>query len=391
MYQFADTADPSARDPMNRSMMAMARTASRTSPLAVRLLLLSALGILLSLLWDFSWESTVGIDVICSPPHLATYLSVALGGLVALSLGVANTRRIDERASAVRIGKCYAPLGAWVVAWGTCAFAGAMIFDRWWQSGYGLAAGIWHPPQIVKVSAFFAVFIGVMLFCSRHDFCFLIAGGLLLAMINVTSIALTYPNRQHTAAFYLFGCAVYPLALASVAVAGRSRFSATFAALFHLAVICLAVWSLPLVPAKPQAAPIYNALDHLMPPPFPLLLVAPAFTMDLLLRWFPGREQRFGNLRRAGESGLAFFVVFILVQWRFAQFLLTPSAENWFFAGGGRHWPFFLKIDAPSRVAFWKIGNDQLTLERGLAAAGCAILATWIGLSFGAWMRRLQR
>ena len=154
--------------------------------------------------------------------------------------------------------------------------------------------------------------------------------------------------------------------------------------------MCLAIWVLQLVPAKPLVAPIYNALDHLMPPPFPLLLAAPALAMDVLLRWFPGREQRFQDWRRAGECGLAFFAIFILVQWHFAQFLLTPAADNWFFAGGGRHWPFFLKIDPHLRTAFWKM-EDEFTLARGLVAAGFAVLSTRAGLWLGAWMKRLQR
>ena len=357
---------------------------------AAWLLLLAAAGIPLSLLWDFSWESTVGIDLVWAPPHVATYLSVALGGAVALWLIFATTLNADARALGVRIGKYHAPLGAWVIAWGACAFAVATLFDRWWQSSYGLAAGIWHPPQILKACAFFAMLTGAVLFCARRGFCFIISGGLLLAMMSVASLTLAYPNRQHGAAFYQLACGIFPLVLAALAVSGGSRFSATLAALTHLTMMCLAVWLLPLIPAKPQVAPIYHALDHLMPPPFPLLLVAPALAMDALLRWFPGREQRFQDWRRAGEAGLAFFVIFFAVQWHFAQFLLTPAADNGFFAGGGMHWPFFLKIDAHSRISFWKM-DDDFTLARGLIAAGFAILSARIGLSLGAWIKRLQR
>ena len=375
---------------MDNSPPATARVAPDRFRPAAWLLLLAAAGIPLSLLWDFSWESTVGIDLVWAPAHVATYLAVALCGAVALWLIFATTRCADARAFGVRIGKCHAPLGAWIVAWGACAFVAATLFDRWWQSSYGLAAGIWHPPQIVKACAFFAMLTGVVLFCARGGFRFLVAAGMLLAMMSVASITLAYPNRQHSAAFYQVACGLYPLVLGCAAVAGRARFSASLAALAHLALMGLAVWLLPLVPAKPEVAPIYNALDHLMPPPFPLLLAAPALAMDALLRWFPGREQRFQDWRRAVEVGLAFFVVFIAVQWHFAQFLLTSAADNRFFAGGGMHWPFFLKIDAPSRVAFWKIGGD-LTLARGLMAASLAVLSTRAGLALGAWMKRLQR
>ena len=364
------------------------------SRLASWLLLLAAAGIPASLLWDFSWESTVGIDLAWAPAHVATYLSVLLGGVIALGFIFSKS----ARESGVRMGKFHAPLGAWVVAWGALAFGVAMLFDRWWQSSYGLAAGIWHPPQILKASGFFAILLGAWLFAASVQnraraaggLAFSAAGGVLFAMMSVATITLAYPNRQHSAAFYQFACAMYPLVLAAVARAGRLRFPATVAALTHFALMCGMVWLLPIFPAKPQVAPIYHALDHLMPPPFPLLLAAPALALDALLRWFPGREQRFQDWRRAGEAGLAFFAVFIVVQWRFAEFLLTPAAGNRFFAGGGMHWPFFLKIDAPSRVAFWKMGDD-FTLARGLVAATLAVLSTRAGLWLGAWMKRVQR
>ena len=281
----------------------------------------------------------------------------------------------------------------------TFTFVAAVLFDRWWQAGYGLAAGIWHPPQILKTAAFFAVAGGAWLTAAqaqnqgRRNSAgqFAAAGALLLVLISVVTLVPSYPNRQHAAAFYQLACGTYPAVLAALAVAGRGRWPATTAALLHLAVMGLAVWVLPLVPAHPQVAPIYNPRDHLMPPPFPLLLVAPALAVDALLRWFPGREQRFADWRRAVECGLVFFAVCTAVQWCFAAFLLTPAADHWFFAGGGRHWPFFLKIDARSKVTFWHLGRDEINLASGLVTAGLAIAAARLGLWLGAWMKRVQR
>src|SRR6478735_3758311 len=48
-------------------------------------LVVAALGIPASLLWDFSWECTVGIDLPWAAPHVATYAAVALAAVVALS------------------------------------------------------------------------------------------------------------------------------------------------------------------------------------------------------------------------------------------------------------------------------------------------------------------
>ena len=123
-------------------------------------LLAASTALLASLFWDFSWESTVGIDLVWSPPHSAAYSAVALAGAISLASVFRMTRSRSSRHSGVRLLKLEAPLGAWVSLWGTLAFLGATLFDRWWQSNYGLVAGLWHPPQIAKTVAFFAIAIG---------------------------------------------------------------------------------------------------------------------------------------------------------------------------------------------------------------------------------------
>jgi hypothetical protein len=148
---------------------------------------------------------------------------------------------------------------------------------------------------------------------------------------------------------------------------------------------------LPLVPAKPQVPPIYNPLDHLMPPPFPLLLVAPAVMLDLLLRLAPPRGLRDRPWLQAIAGGLVFSLVFFVAQWAFAEFLLSDDADNWFFAGGGRHWPFFLKIDSASRVAFWNFGRDRMSPLNMLIYVGLAVVAARVGLWVGSWMQRVRR
>lgn len=370
---------------------------------AVWLLQLAAAGIPASLLWDFSWESTVGIDLVWAPAHAATYLAVAVAGMTALGLVFTTTRTPAGRGDGVRVGQWHAPLGAWVTAWGAAAFSAAVLFDRWWQSAYGLGAGIWHPPQICKAVAFFAVVMGVWLFClnrqnqsGRHNagsggVAFAVAGGWVLALITVVTLVSVYPNRQHSAWFYKLACGTYPIVVVALAVAGKLRFPATVASLAYTTVICLMVWLLPLFPAKPQVAPIYNPLDHLMPPPFALLLVVPAVALDALFRFFPWPEHRFRAWLQTGAAGLAFFITFFGAQWIFAEFLLTDLADNRFFAGGGQHWPFFLKLSPLARVEFWNTRQDEMNVTSALVCVGLAVLATRVGLWMGAWMKRLQR
>jgi hypothetical protein len=352
-------------------------------------LVLAAAVVPVSLLWDFSWESTIGIDQVWAPAHAATYLAVAVAGLAGLMFLFST-----EHGTGVQLGALSAPLGAWLALWGALVFPVAFLFDRWWQSSYGLAAGIWHPPQILKAIAFFSIVIGSLLLCARLQnqnargaMAFAASGGWVLVMISVVTLTRIYPNHQHSKTFYEVACAVYPFVLAAVASAGKFRWSAALASAVYMALICSMVWLLPLFPARPQVPPIYNLLDHMLPPPFPLLLIFPAAACDALLRRVAWRS----TWLQAAALGLAFFIVFAAVQWVFAEFLLTSSADNWFFAGGGRQWPFFLKIDPLARVQFWNTSQTELNLSSGLVCIGLAVLASRCGLWMGNWIKRLQR
>ena len=354
-------------------------------------LLLAAAGVPLSLLWDFSWESTIGIDLFWSPPHVANYVSVALAALLA-GWWIGITTRAGG--AGVRIGKWRGPLGAWVTLWGAFAFVVAVIFDRWWQAGYGLAAGIWHPPQLLKTVAFFAVVGGAWLSSARQtgrgeSLIFAGAGGVVLALIFVVSLAASLANRQHAAAFHQLACGTYPIVLVALAAAGRSRFPATTGAAVAMLLTAGMVWLLPLFPGAPQVPPIYHPRDHLLPPPFPPLLIFPALSLDVLLRAFPSRADR--PWARAIEAGLAFALVFVAVQWPFAEFLLSPAADHWFFAGGGKQWPFFLRIVPGAETAFWPAPAAEFTIGAALLAALLAVLVARCGLAFGGWMKGLQR
>jgi hypothetical protein len=281
-----------------------------------------------------------------------------------------------------------------VSLWGAVAFAAGIYFDRWWLSAYGLGAGIWHPPQLLTSSAFLAIIAGGCLCGLRRQHCegnrwsLSLAGGALLALITVFSMPTIYANRQHSAPFFLLACSTYPAVLAALAVAGRARYSATLGAIVYTLMLAVLVWVLPLVPGSPQVAPIYHPRTTLLPPPFPLLLILPAIAFDVLLRVLPGRRAGTGA---ALETGLAFCLIFGAAQWLFSEFLLSPAADHWFFAGGGRHWPFFLRISPAAQTTFWKVSGEELTLLRILLAAALAIVSVWIGLAVGQTLKRVQR
>jgi hypothetical protein len=350
------------------------------------LLLLGAIAVPLTLLWDYSWESTIGIDRPWNPPHTANYLAVLLAALGALRVVAQVTR---SGVGGVPLGRARAPLGAWLALWGALAFVAALLFDRWWQASYGLAAGIWHPPQLAKGLAYFAVVIGAWLALlarqrdTRSALAAACAAGGVLALIWVVTTPQSFANRQHSAVFYELGCAAYPVVLAAHALAGRLRAPASAAALAYLGLAASLVWLLPLFPATPQAGPVYNALTHMLPPPFPLLLVVPALALDALLARYSTSKARGGAWAAALQAGVAFFVLFLATQWWFSEFLLSPASDSWLFAGGGRHWPFFLRIDPSARTAFWDfvspgLGPTSAALSAALAVV-CARAGVWVG------------
>jgi hypothetical protein len=356
-------------------------------------LLLAAIAVPLTLFWDFSWESTIGVDAFFGPPHAANYAAVALA--VAAALGLAR-RTTQSGVGGVALGGVRAPLGAWIVLWGGLAFLAAMLFDRWWQASYGLAAGIWHPPQIAKAVAYFAVVAGAWLALLAGPprpagaLVGALAAGAVLAMISVVTTAQSFANRQHSALFYVIASASYPLVLTAHSIAGRSRAPATAAALSYLALVGSMVWLLPRFAATPQAGPVYNALDHLLAPPFPLLLVVPALALDGLLHGIPSRGRGELGWASALECGCAFLALFALTQWLFSGFLLSAAADGWFFAGGGRHWPFFLRVDPSARTAYWDFLFPSLDFGSGALALLLAVAASRAGLWLGGAVRGTQ-
>src|SRR5205814_1771045 len=94
------------------------------------------------------------------------------------------------------------------------------------------------------------------------------------------------PNNQHSAGFYIISSTSYPLYLVAVARASRLRWPATITAGVYMTLVAIMIWILPFFEAQPKLAPIFNPVDHMVPPAFPLLLIVPAIAIDLVVRHF---------------------------------------------------------------------------------------------------------
>jgi hypothetical protein len=377
----------------------------------------------IGLLWDISWHSTIGRDTFLTPAHIV----IQLGGLVPAGLfawlALKTTLRgtDDERAAAVTFWGACAPLGAWVTIWGAAAMVTSAPFDDWWHNTYGLDVKIVSPPHAVLGVGMLAVTAGVLLFvfsrqnrASGHQqraaalLC-AFAAGAALTLFSDFLTEFTFPNQQHSSDFYKITAAVYPLALVLTARASQLRWPATIAAATYMSAFMLMIWILPLFPAIPKLAPIYNPVDHMVPPAFPLLLVLPALGIDLLMRRAAGcrvtsspedaaDRQSFGMwLRRICwrdwllAPGLAavFLALFVPMQWFFSSFLLSDAADNWFFARSG-HWPYFTE-PGEWMNRFWHNWTEPLTGKALAVTFVIALISSRLGLWCGNYLLKVRR
>jgi hypothetical protein len=351
-------------------------------------------------LWDISWHSTIGRDTFWTPAHITIHLGGLVPGFTAgwLALRATWFGTAEERAAAVSLGPFRAPLGAWVIIWGAFAMLLSAPFDDWWHNAYGLDVEILSPPHTVLAAGMYAVAIGALLLVLSYQnrtgsrsgsLLFVFTAGVLLAMATIIVTDMSYPNRQHGAYFYQVSCAIYPIYLVVAARAAKVRWAATGAALVYMAIVLALVWILPLFRAQPLLAPIYNPLERMAPPPFPLLLVFPGLAIDLAMRALDTKRGFWRDWLLAGAIGIAFLSSFLAVQYYFSEFLLSSAADNWFFAGN-RWVPYFSK-PGDWRFRFWDQQKDALTIAGLTIALGLGVFKARIALAVGAWMSKVQR
>ena len=377
-----------------------------STPWYCRAVLFAAACILVGIVWDISWHSTIGRDTFWTPAHMVIYLGGTVGGLVGGWLALKTTffGTAAERDGSVTLWGMRAPLGAWVSIWGALAMLTSAPFDNWWHNAYGLDVKILSPPHSVLAAGMYHVVVGGWLLVlrlqnqeaprARGSFLFVAAGGILLGMASVMVTELSFPNYQHTASYYQVSAAVYLPLMVALARASKWRWPASTMAATYMATMLVMIWVLPLFPATPRLAPIYHPLTHMVPPAFPHWLIVPAAAIDLCFLWLGrGRGWRRDALL-AFAIATSFTGLFLLVQWNFSKFLLSSASNNWCFAGQR----FFSFASAPSPWwnQYWAVSPkdwdyDPLTLKAVFIAWLLALAATGIGLLWGNWMAKVKR
>ncbi len=356
------------------------------------------------ILWDISWHSTIGRDTFWTPPHLLIYLGGTLGGLVAGWLAFSDTVSNREAAVGRSVGifGARAPLGAWVTLWGAAAMLTSAPLDDWWHNAYGLDVKILSPPHALLAAGMYGVVTGAVLLASAARNrgggkgtaglagLVIIAQGIQLALASILLTELSFPNRQHTGTFYLASAALYPAFLVAAAWLASVRWAATRVALVYSAIIALMVWVLPWFPAEPQLAPVFNRVNRMVPPAFPLLLVVPALGIDLVFQALRRRTHWGWGMLKVGLAALVFVAVFIPVQWYFSQFLISPAADHALFAGHGRFMGYMARREEWQGV-FWRVDRDPFTTLTAAKMLVLALVSAAVGAAAGTFLHRVRR
>lgn len=382
--------------------------ASTAVVLVTRAVLVAATLILIGLIWDIAWHRSVGRDSFWSPPHVVEYAAAVIVGVFCgwLVLRTTFAGTAAERGAMVRFWGFRGPIGAWVSVWGALAMLTSAPFDDWWHNAYGLDVKIVSPPHMLLLAGMLAIVVGAMLMAlaeqnrsatraagaARWSYAF--ASGLVVLLLVTATFEYTgFPNLWRGKAFYQISAAVFPFALAFAARTGGLRWPATATAgLFMLTSVVLS-WVLQLVPATARLAPIQNPITHLVPAPFPVVLVVPALCFDLIYQRWGER----GDWRLSLALGAAFVVAFLAVSWPVSAFLLSPLARNPVFLAD--QWDYTVRL-GPWRYQFWdSVDSLREAPTAGVRAIGVGFLlailyaaaSSRIGLAWGKWMREVQR
>jgi hypothetical protein len=361
--------------------------------------------IIVGLIWDISWHTSIGRDGLLSPPHLVIYVGAIVSGIFSgfkvLKISFAGTP--EEKASTVKFwGIFHGSLGALFCIWGAIAMLTSAPFDDWWHNTYGLDVEILSPPHTVLALGMMMIQFGAMISTlslqnklkDEDDssgfylkLLFVVAAGLLL--VSLFTIASEFLGRHdmHNALFYQVSAVLFPLFLVAVARSSKLKWAATATTGIYMFMMAALVWILPLFPAEPLLGPIRNHITNYQAFEFPLLLIVPAFFIDLIMNKYGTRNRWLIALL----LGPLFVLSFLAVQWPMGDFLMTEAARGWFF--GRSSWYFGASPDWEYRYAFppWNI-TTGMALVKGLAiAVAIAILSSRVGLSWGDWMKKVQR
>jgi len=327
-------------------------------------------------------------------------LAGVLAGFACAWMILSTTFGKDARAqsASVKIWGFRGPLGAFIAVWGCIAMLTSAPFDNWWHNAYGLDVKIVSPPHVLLSLGSLGIKIGLLALIAgvmsravggaRRILMgmLLYVGASCVAQMGTILTTSTWPTEMHTAACYAAVAIAIPAVLIAPGWASGWKWGCTAVAGIYTAILCAFEWILPLFPATPKLGPVYQHITHLVPLHFPLLLIVPAFFLDLLWRGKDG----WGRWKLALVSGPAFVAAFVAAQWPFANFLMTPAARGRIFGMG--YFAYFdpagILYDPYKFAATEPVGRFVRLMVIGVV--GSVVMAR-LGFAWGDWMRRMKR
>src|SRR5438270_2757608 len=363
--------------------------------------------------WDVSWHRSICRDSFWTPAHLAIQACGVMAAIICGYLMLVNTfgrsqgqkEQKEQRAASVNVLGFRAPLGAFIAAWGGIAMITSAPFDNWWHSAYGLDVKIVSAPHTLLIPAIRAVSVGVLFLIlaamnramadnspsgdrtyKKLQRLFLYVGGLIVTGQMFFLIEYTWDVQLHSVIAYIAMGIALPLVFAILSQASRYKWAATSTAAVYMLFAIAEILILPLFPAQPKLVPVFNPVTHLVPAKFPILIIAPALALDLLWQ----KTSTWKPWKIALASGFLFIAVVTIVEWPFANFLLSKASENRFF--GTIYFDYNSRPEGFDRLRHFFHPDHGAILYFGLLRAAIyASISAWIGLSFGRWMRSVQR
>jgi hypothetical protein len=117
-----------------------------------------------------------------------------------------------------------------------------------------------------------------------------------------------------------------------------------------------------------------------------VLVIAPAFALDLLRDWM---GEKWGGWKSAVAAGFVFIAAFVAAQWPFANFLISPAARNPIF--GSNYFTFFDPAVLLYNPYVFATETHAAFVKGMTLALVTSIIFCSLGMALGNWMRTVRR
>src|SRR5262249_21142686 len=144
--------------------------------------------------------------------------------------------------------------------------------------------------------------------CARVSLCI---GGEVLVLTMIAILEHTFRSNLHRADAYRAIAIVAPVVLLASARVSPSRWAATIIAAFDTLFRAAVVWMFPLFAAEPKLGPVSQPITHLVPLEFPILVIVPAFALDLARAWLAA----WPRWRLTPVLGAVFLATLVAAEW----------------------------------------------------------------------------